>query len=259
MSSAIYQCLVASRGTFRKGSNIVQFLHHNQAINHDIIIVIINTDPLGDGAHWLLGCILFKSKTIVTLDSLLGPNQKIYQNLLTIACISHVIAGLHFNPNDWRLVFGTDRPTQKNGFDCGLFVCFYAHTIVKNIPFYQRESNEGRLWIKYLLTMAPRIISSERAETGRLICFNSEKINLTAIDRSIKNEPAFPVIFRSQEHPEKMNQCSDRVCLHIKEDRSDRMDLCISCRRWYHKFVIYPPIHLISSARAAIKRISNID
>ena len=53
LSSAIYQSFLISNRKFPRSCNIVQFLHHHQALSKDLLLVIINTDPRGKGSHWL--------------------------------------------------------------------------------------------------------------------------------------------------------------------------------------------------------------
>ena len=56
--------------------------------------------------------------------------------------------GLRWNPAGWNMVV-VDAPRQKNGFDCGVFICQYVRQLALGLPvtFSQRDIPGVRLRI----------------------------------------------------------------------------------------------------------------
>lgn len=85
---------------------------------------------------------------------------------------------MSFDSGEWEIIQATDTPKQSNGFDCGLFLCSNAHVIIKKIPFYAKPSEEGRLWVKYILSTAPSEVKFQSKTVRPVNRLNLAKMKL---------------------------------------------------------------------------------
>ena len=53
----------------RSVRNTVNFLDRFEAFNKDMLLVIINTDVVLGGSHWMLGVVIFAEKAVIIIDS----------------------------------------------------------------------------------------------------------------------------------------------------------------------------------------------
>ncbi|KAH0449288.1 hypothetical protein IEQ34_023088 [Dendrobium chrysotoxum] len=95
--------------------------------------------PVSNNEHWTLLVADLKSLSWTFFDSLPNPTHK--------AVLPNVINHLHEETRDyfesdfrsWPLTVGSGVPTQKNRFDCGMFVCKYMKNAILAHPFKWEE------------------------------------------------------------------------------------------------------------------------
>ncbi|XP_016304729.1 sentrin-specific protease 2-like isoform X2 [Sinocyclocheilus anshuiensis] len=104
---------------------------------YDIILV-----PLHLGVHWSLAVVDFKSKSVRSYDSL-GQRHDDICNMILLYLKEEfkVKKGKDLDMSKWTLssLRLSEIPQQKNGSDCGVFVCKYADYISRgrNLTFRQ--------------------------------------------------------------------------------------------------------------------------
>jgi sentrin-specific protease 1 len=107
-------------------------------------------------SHWVLVCVNFETKKIQYYDSLGGHNfeaQHIIFNYLNNKYLDEI--GSPLCAKDWRLVTVENIPHQKNGHDCGVFVCTFAEYLARGavFNFTQKNMKSFRQLIAYELTV----------------------------------------------------------------------------------------------------------
>ncbi|KAK7154980.1 hypothetical protein R3I93_009816 [Phoxinus phoxinus] len=106
---------------------------------YDIILV-----PLHLGVHWSLAVVDFKSKSVLSYDSM-GQRHDDICNLILLYLKEEfkVKKGKDLDMSKWTLssLRPSEIPQQKNGSDCGVFVCKYADYISRgrNLTFRQNH------------------------------------------------------------------------------------------------------------------------
>ncbi|XP_051986933.1 sentrin-specific protease 2-like [Xyrauchen texanus] len=106
---------------------------------YDIILV-----PLHLGVHWSLAVVDFKSKSVRSYDSM-GQRHDDICNMILLYLKEEfkVKKGRDLDISKWTVssVRPTEIPQQKNGSDCGVFVCKYADYISRgrNLTFRQNH------------------------------------------------------------------------------------------------------------------------
>ncbi|KAL7890673.1 hypothetical protein AOLI_G00001490 [Acnodon oligacanthus] len=104
---------------------------------HDIILI-----PLHLGVHWSLIAVDFRSKSVRSYDSM-GQRHGDICNLILMYLKEEykVKKGKDLEVLKWTVTSmrATEVPQQKNGSDCGVFVCKYADYIARGHPFTFRQ------------------------------------------------------------------------------------------------------------------------
>jgi len=112
--------------------------------SNKIILKVLHTNAQ---SHWVLGVI--KGQNIYILDSLgkkltnqIEIRRKEF-NLLYKFAYLYIVANGGVPANDWNFYFSSDCPQQQNAVDCGLYVIYYAISIINSIPFQHPPSSRG--------------------------------------------------------------------------------------------------------------------
>ena len=103
-------------------------------MEQDMILVLCNP---GQSKHWFLLAVLPREKKIIVLDSKAGSFTK--------PTTQHAIEKMwrllqqvdnHLDAKHWLFATNTpkDVPQQPNSFDCGVFLCFFARSLVLQSP-----------------------------------------------------------------------------------------------------------------------------
>uniref|UniRef100_A0A3B4C8H0 Ubiquitin-like protease family profile domain-containing protein n=1 Tax=Pygocentrus nattereri TaxID=42514 RepID=A0A3B4C8H0_PYGNA len=104
---------------------------------HDIILI-----PLHLGVHWSLIAVDFRTKSVRSYDSM-GQRHGDICNLILMYLKEEykVKKGKDLEVLKWTVTSmrATEVPQQKNGSDCGVFVCKYADYIARGHPFTFRQ------------------------------------------------------------------------------------------------------------------------
>ncbi|XP_068437159.1 sentrin-specific protease 2 [Clinocottus analis] len=106
---------------------------------YDLVLV-----PVHLGVHWAMAIIDFKSKTVTSYDSMGQRHDDVCSLLLLYLKEEHKAKkGRELDSPKWSIgsLRATEIPQQRNGSDCGVFVCKYADYIAKGRPltFKQRH------------------------------------------------------------------------------------------------------------------------
>ncbi|XP_076871674.1 sentrin-specific protease 2 [Brachyhypopomus gauderio] len=104
---------------------------------YDVILV-----PLHLGVHWSLAAVEFRTKSVRSYDSM-GQRHEDICNLILMYLKEEykVKKGKDLEDLKWSVssLRTTEVPHQKNGSDCGVFVCKYADYIARGRPFTFRQ------------------------------------------------------------------------------------------------------------------------
>ncbi|KAG7326980.1 hypothetical protein KOW79_010381 [Hemibagrus wyckioides] len=104
---------------------------------HDLILI-----PLHLGVHWSLAVVDFRAKSVRSYDSM-GQRHDDICNLILMYIKEEyeVKKGKDMEILKWTVTSlrATEVPQQKNGSDCGVFVCKYADYIARGRPFTFRQ------------------------------------------------------------------------------------------------------------------------
>ncbi|XP_061700755.1 sentrin-specific protease 2 isoform X2 [Syngnathoides biaculeatus] len=106
---------------------------------YDLVLV-----PLHLGVHWALAVIDLKAKTVKLYDSMGKRHDDICNLLLLYLREEHrAKKGRELDSTKWTVgcMRPTEIPQQKNGSDCGVFVCKYAQYIAKGRPLNFRQGH----------------------------------------------------------------------------------------------------------------------
>ena len=231
--SVLYQCLV-NRERISKAHQCLRFLADNEAMNKDLILVVMNPT----GAHWLLGCIVWKSKTAYIFNSMTLNDDRCFKHLMKIVSLSHAIANIPFLSSNWRMILASDSYKQRNSFDCGVFTCFHAASLIikKTLPY--NNSKDARNWIRWVISQKiENCDSSKRLEIDDCVMRRLRQASDPIIEWKIK--PAFDEIIESVVHEKDFGICSAVICERPKSDNG--MKMCISCRLWFHSACQHSP------------------
>ncbi|XP_067315274.1 sentrin-specific protease 2 isoform X3 [Pseudorasbora parva] len=110
----------------------------------DLFLYEIILVPLHLGVHWSLAVVDFKSKSVLSYDSM-GQRHDDICNMILLYLKEEfkVKKGKDLDMSKWTLssLRPSEIPQQKNGSDCGVFVCKYADYISRgrNLTFRQNH------------------------------------------------------------------------------------------------------------------------
>jgi len=96
--------------------------------------------PIHLGNHWCLAVINFKQKRFEYYDSLGSSNDSCLKTLKKYLLDESM--DKRKNPidlSDWEDYQPKDIPLQKNGYDCGVFMCKYADCTSAGRPFLFKQ------------------------------------------------------------------------------------------------------------------------
>src|SRR5690606_20185307 len=101
------------------------WIQKSNALEKNLLFIPLNTKNI----HWSLLVIDLQNKIVAHLDSLADKSatkQKRVQN-----CIDEIMNLLSksdtVNREDWKIKCSCPCPKQTNGYDCGVFVCYFMH------------------------------------------------------------------------------------------------------------------------------------
>jgi len=98
--------------------------------------------PIHLGNHWCLAVINFQDKRFEYYDSLGGDNPQCLQLLRQYLQNEHKSKkNKDFELSDWEEYCPKSIPTQRNGYDCGLFMCRYAECVSRRKEFNFEQRN----------------------------------------------------------------------------------------------------------------------
>uniref|UniRef100_A0A3B1K9L8 SUMO specific peptidase 2 n=1 Tax=Astyanax mexicanus TaxID=7994 RepID=A0A3B1K9L8_ASTMX len=104
---------------------------------HDIILI-----PLHLGVHWSLIAVDFRTKSVRSYDSMGQRHDDICNLILMYLKEEHMVKkGKDLEELKWTVssMRATEIPQQRNGSDCGVFVCKYSDYIARGHPFTFRQ------------------------------------------------------------------------------------------------------------------------
>jgi len=94
------------------------------------------------GNHWTLALINFKERRFEYYDSLFGHPGRTLVNLRQyMHDESHDKRKLPFDDTGWSDLVHHDGPKQRNGSDCGVFMCTSADYISRGVPLDFRQED----------------------------------------------------------------------------------------------------------------------
>ena len=111
--------------------------------------------------HWIAACIFFHEKRIVVYDSMKNAGEKgneVFSNALLLFVRGQSEQNKEGGDTEgWELVTDPEGiGKQQNSYDCGVFVCMYAHYLMKqeNLNFTQLDATAYRRKMKKIWTQA---------------------------------------------------------------------------------------------------------
>ncbi|XP_043269144.1 sentrin-specific protease 1-like [Venturia canescens] len=105
--------------------------------------------PIHLGNHWRMIIADFGTQIITYYDSLMGENLRHLETVRDYITFEVVQKNEdRFKENEWKFRVDKSAPKQKNGYDCGVFVCLYANYISVNKPFDYDQDDIPKLRLK---------------------------------------------------------------------------------------------------------------
>ncbi|XP_072539726.1 sentrin-specific protease 2 [Salminus brasiliensis] len=104
---------------------------------YDLILI-----PLHLGVHWSLVAVDFRTKSVRSYDSMGQRHDDICNLILMYLKEEYMVKkGKDLEELKWTVssLRATEIPQQRNGSDCGVFVCKYADYIARGWPFTFRQ------------------------------------------------------------------------------------------------------------------------
>lgn len=98
--------------------------------------------PVHEASHWTLAVIDLARRRLQYYDSLGGSGKRCLQLLREWVAQEHLSKrGAALNMASWKMETVHSAPKQRNGSDCGVFLCQYARGIAAEVPliFSQRQ------------------------------------------------------------------------------------------------------------------------
>jgi len=112
--------------------------------------------PICLKSHWTLVCVNLESKEVQYYDSLHGRNIASQETIFKFLNNAHLqINGSPLRTEGWKILTVQNIPHQKNGYDCGVFLCTYAEYLARGVTFNfsQEHMLSFRQLIAYELTV----------------------------------------------------------------------------------------------------------
>ncbi|KAJ9081816.1 SUMO1 sentrin specific peptidase 1 [Entomophthora muscae] len=133
-----------------------------QIFSKDVVLV-----PIHMGNHWTLISIDFRHKLVTYFDSLLGSPKVPFDIIKTfLEEASKDILKQPFDIASWRFECPNQIPTQKNGYDCGMFCIMFAKSLAS--PFYPPDVSSVFPFKQSQMQMLRHMVSYE-VITGQLL------------------------------------------------------------------------------------------
>ena len=85
-----------------------------------------------------------EGKIIVSYDSYGGSMfDEIVEIMVYLKMNAEVKHGRLFDPKEWNVKLSNKHeiPQQKNGYDCGVFICMLMYEIVRGLPLVLTQDN----------------------------------------------------------------------------------------------------------------------
>lgn len=109
--------------------------------SHSLILIPVHLVMKGTN-HWCLATIDMDKKTIVYYDSLGGNNNRALKEIASFLQQAHLAKkGSALDLSGWEQKNAKNIPQQKNGSDCGMFVCKFAEYLSRKAEFTFSHSN----------------------------------------------------------------------------------------------------------------------
>lgn len=135
----------------------LEYIFKRNIISADVILVCCSTSGgTGDQSsqHWLLGVILKWEMQVILLDSMEDTKDNrlnVFRSLAALVYIIYRVANFTTDPLDWNYIYSSDCLPQDNNYDCGLFVCLNAFSILSGVHMAKVDSAFGRRFIYNIL------------------------------------------------------------------------------------------------------------
>ena len=123
---------------------------------HLILVPVNHKNIHGVGVHWSLIAIILRQKTIIHFDSA----HRLDTNVFSV--IYSLLKGLIPNigsAREWNYISPLNVSKQQNNYDCGVFVCVFAHCLLtrETIITESIDSSSIRYWIAELVTTSREV------------------------------------------------------------------------------------------------------
>jgi len=107
--------------------------------------------PIHDGGnHWTLMVVFMQTKSIYYFDSL-GGNGDTYTKWIKkwLTDVAQTQYNFALVDSEWTVQTPSANPRQKNGDDCGVFMCMCADFLSEHLPlvYSQKDMNYFRMKI----------------------------------------------------------------------------------------------------------------
>ena len=109
-----------------------------------------------NGNHWMLICVDTHRSKVTLFDSFLGFHPSVLEKIKEFYNRHHFKTFGAFLSDIWVFEHASSIPTQKNSFDCGVFVCKFAELYLRESTIYyflSRDCEYFRKGIMYSLIL----------------------------------------------------------------------------------------------------------
>jgi hypothetical protein len=229
----------------------IHFAANNMLLNYDVLLV-----PVNHNQHWMLGVVLFETKTIILVDSFnhirlgdSGVAKSVFKNLFVLAVSAKLATGLSASTEEWRFVYAVDAPIQNDGTECGVIVCLNVLSLVSRVSYPTNTSlnptkhHRNRRWMLDCLdrstkiNVKPQKVIKKRIPKSHMEVMLSKLAQLITEDINIvSHENSWGLIIHAMFYSKSSwTVCAEKDCVGDDQHGEDQF-MCVECRQWVHRF-----------------------
>lgn len=185
MNTFFYERLMDEKetGSFTYKNVVRWTIKFENVLTKDLIVIPINQN----NTHWVLVVVYPMEKRIVYYDSMYktqGIGQNYLKNVLRWLSLEAIgskkynkpSAPGNFDQSEWSLIDGCiGVPQQGNGFDCGVYVIFFARLIMYDLPLFLLENEKDLNSLMFRQTLGVAIINSSGMENKDVQTINNSR------------------------------------------------------------------------------------
>jgi len=223
---------------------MIQVGARNELLDNDVILQPINTEALGDGAHWVLGVICLTGKQLCIIDSMVALGNTYaaqFKMLFTIAAGIVAGGGGRIDPSRWVCYKSYDMVQQTNPRDCGPLVLMAADAIMRKQDIAAIDRGSCRPWVEEILADQSSIRMYKKYNGRVAIPDEVIKKYLNAVNvahqlpSAVEYNVGLLIMGTLDDLNQQWSMCgADNSCAGDSTHEQVQR-FCVLCRTWYHE------------------------